>query len=292
MYAVSPLRYPGAKWRLEPFIYSLLERNGLKSGHYAEPFAGGSSLALSLLFKNYVDHIHLNDLDRSIYSFWHSVLNNTDQLVELIKNTPVSVKIWDEQKQIQQQKNNCSQLELGFSTFYLNRTNRSGILTAGMIGGRSQSGKWKIDARFNKKNLIDRIHNIAKFKNRINVYNSDAIDFINETGNNLPAKSLIYFDPPYYKKGQELYLNSYGHDDHYRLAQQITKRTYRPWLLSYDNVEEIRTIYNEVSNEHYELPYSASVERKGNEIFFSSPNLKACSKSLEEKIFHKARSFK
>lgn len=283
MYAVSPLRYPGAKWRLEKFVDSILIANNLRGGHYAEPFAGGASLAISLLLQNYVTNIHLNDLDRSIYAFWHSVLENTDDLLRLISETPVTMEIWHEQKAIQSKKQDISLIELGFSTFFLNRTNRSGILNAGVIGGKHQSGQWKIDARYNKNNLISRISRIAQMRNNIHLYNLDAIDFLRLCDSKLPTNSFIYLDPPYFVKGQELYLNFYDKEDHHQLSEYVLGSLNRPWMVSYDDVPEIKELYSKAyaTEEPYLLPYSASVERRGREVFFLSPNL-----STETQLIH------
>ena len=150
MYAVSPLRYPGAKWRLENFVSAILKDNNLEGGHYAEPFAGGASLALSLLLNGTVSEVHLNDLDRSVFAFWKSITEYSDDLIKRIISTPVTMDVWFTQREIQKNKKNADILDLGFSTFFLNRTNRSGILTAGVIGGKNQIGPWKIDARYNK----------------------------------------------------------------------------------------------------------------------------------------------
>lgn len=275
MYAVSPLRYPGAKWRLEKFVHSVLLANKLEGGHYAEPFAGGASLAISLLLQNYVSEIHLNDLDKSIYCFWHSALNHTNELIELISETPVTIDTWNEQKLVQLNKSLATPLELGFSTFFLNRTNRSGILTAGVIGGKNQTGNWKIDARFNKENLIARILRIAEKKNSIHTYNLDAVDFLKKCNAKLPAKSFVYLDPPYFVKGQELYMNFYNQEDHFQLSNFVLEELNRPWMVSYDDVPQIKTLYSKAhaTEEPYLLPYSASKERKGKEVFFLSPDL-------------------
>lgn len=275
MYAVSPLRYPGAKWRLEKFIDSILIANNLKGGHYAEPFAGGASLAISLLLQGYVTDIHLNDLDRSIYAFWHSVLDHTEEFLTLIHDTPVNIDSWYSQKEVQERKDSVSLIELGFSTFFLNRTNRSGILNAGVIGGKKQAGYWKIDARYNKINLCSRISKIATMKSNIHLYNLDAVDFLKLCDTQLPTNSFIYLDPPYFVKGQELYLNFYNEKDHQSLADYVLSSLTRPWMVSYDDVPEIKKIYSRAyaTEEPYLLPYSASVERKGREVFFLSPGL-------------------
>lgn len=283
MYAVSPLRYPGAKWRLEKFVNSILITNNLANGHYAEPFAGGASLAISLLLQNFVSNIHLNDLDKSIYAFWHSALEDTENLIRLISDTPVSMDIWHKQKSIQTNKNDASLIELGFSTFFLNRTNRSGILNAGVIGGKNQAGNWKMDARYNKENLIQRIIRITEKKKSIHLYNLDAIEFLQKCDSSLPDKSFIYLDPPYFVKGQDLYLNFYNEENHRELSRYVLQTLSRPWMVSYDDVSEIKSLYSKAypTEEPYLLPYSASVERKGKEIFFLSPAL-----STEAHLIH------
>lgn len=274
MYAISPLRYPGAKWRLEAFISSLLKLNRIDGGHYAEPYAGGCSLALSLLFSEQVKEIHLNDLDRSIYAFWKSVTEYSSELIERIHATEINIETWREQKEIQKNKRTASIVELGFSTFFLNRTNRSGILNAGVIGGKAQLGKWRIDARFHKQHLIERVQKIATFKSRIHVTKLDALDFVRRRGASLPAKSFLYLDPPYFVKGQELYLNSYRPADHARVAEVVLGTVGIPWMVSYDDTTEIRALYKTARKEKYELRYSASLSRKGNEIIFLSPGLR------------------
>ncbi|MDQ7966542.1 DNA adenine methylase [Pseudomonas plecoglossicida] len=276
MYAVSPLRYPGAKWRLEKFVNALLKANNLQGSDYVEPFAGGASLAISLLLQGYVGKIHLNDLDRSVYAFWHSVIHETEGLCRLISDTPVSMDVWRAQKMIQSEKGQAGLLELGFSTFFLNRTNRSGILSAGVIGGKEQAGKWKIDARYNKVNLISRVEAIAGKGSSVQVYNFDALEFLSICNQSLPASSFIYLDPPYFVKGQELYLNFYNSSDHARLSSFVQQELSLPWMVSYDDVEEIKQLYSlsYATEEPYLLPYSASKVRKGREVFFLGPGLK------------------
>ncbi len=157
----SPLRYPGGKGRLSAYFKQIYKANSLCGGAYVEPYAGGAAVALSLLIDGYASKVIINDIDLSIYSFWHSVINKTEELCRLIRDTQVDVKTWERQRRIHKERGQHNLLELGFSTFFLNRSNRSGILDAGIIGGKSQSGKWKIDARFNKNELIKRIQRIS-----------------------------------------------------------------------------------------------------------------------------------
>ena len=152
----SPLRYPGGKNKLARFIASLCVSNNI-SGHYVEPYTGGASVALKLLLDGYVNEITINDLDRSIYAFWHSILTNTNKFCRKIRNTEVTLNNWKRFRKIFLNKEKASLFDLGFATFFLNRTNRSGIINGGVIGGVKQKGEYKIDCRFNKDNLIDRI---------------------------------------------------------------------------------------------------------------------------------------
>lgn len=268
----TPLRYPGGKGQLTPFIKLLFQSNKLLDGHYVEPYAGGAGVALGLLFGEYASHVHINDLNKSVYAFWHSVIHETEALCALIQRTEISMEAWREQKLIQTQAVAPTLLELGFSTFYLNRTNRSGILNAGVIGGKEQTGPWKIDARYNKEDLISRIKKIAQYRNRISIYNQDAADFIKKELPNVPNRSLVYLDPPYYVKGQDLYQNYYRHEDHSDIAILVSDISQR-WIVSYDQAPEIRTLYKNFRSLVYGYHYSAANRYEGSEVIFFSKDL-------------------
>lgn len=270
----SPLRYPGGKGKVADYFKQVFKENFLYDGIYIEPYAGGASVALALLFNEYASKIIINDIDRSIYSFWYSVLNLTDELCKLIIDTPVTLENWERQRHIQKDKQQQGLLEVGFSTFYLNRTNRSGILNAGIIGGRQQTGEWKIDARFNKEELIERILKIAQYKNKIDLYNSDAVKLVQSLRNTLPQKSLFYFDPPYYIKGKDLYLNYYQDKDHQDIADEISKVSNQKWIVTYDDVSQIRNLYSNYRKKDFNLSYSAGSSNKvGKEIMIFSDNI-------------------
>jgi len=269
----SPLRYPGGKARIANYVKRIFVKNSLGGGIYVEPYAGGASVALTLLFECYASKIIINDKDRSIFAFWDSILNETEKFCELIKKTPVNLKTWKVQKEIQKRKKDCDLLELGFSTFFLNRTNFSVIIKAGVIGGQKQEGEWKIDARYNKEDLIRKIRKIASCKHQIEVYNLDTIDLINFLKERLPEKTLFFFDPPYHVKGKDLYLNYYDDKDHEAVAKEIGKITKQKWILTYDNVSFISNLYNEYEYLEYSLSYSAAKARKGNELMIFSDNI-------------------
>lgn len=269
----TPLRYPGGKSKLANFVKLILEENFLLDGHYVEPFAGGAGIAFALLFEEYVMHAHINDLNRSVFSFWDSVLNETDDLCRLIWDTPVTVEEWQRQKGVQRAPDEYSTLDLGFSTFFLNRANRSGIITAGVIGGVNQNGKWKIDARYNKEALVARILKIASYRSRISIYNDDAKDFLNNVVPELPDKTLVYLDPPYYVKGKDLYQNHFVHEDHVSLAEVVTNNIRQNWIVSYDFVPVISEIYREFRQIDYQLSYSAATRQKGSELMVFDDSL-------------------
>lgn len=271
----SPLRYPGGKNKLAPFIAKICADNSI-NGHYIEPYSGGAAVALFLLFEGFVKHITINDNDRSIYAFWHSVLNNSDKLCDKISSTPVTIEEWKRQREVQKNKENCDLLELGFSTFFLNRTNRSGIIKGGVIGGINQCGDYKLDCRFNKDDLIKRIKSIAQKRDSISLYNEDALilldmDFI---CNSNPNDTLIYFDPPYYIKGQSLYTNYYKKNHHQALCDRIKSLMDMNWIVSYDDADEIKNLYYDCKMIDYTINYSASTLRKGKELIYFSPTIK------------------
>lgn len=266
----SPLRYPGGKYKTYEYIKNLVLTN--VSTTYIEPFAGGAAVAFKLVMDGVVKKIIINDFDRSIYALWYSVLNHTNELIELIENTPIDMETWYKQKQIQDNKENESLLSLGFSTLFLNRTNRSGIIKAGVIGGKNQSGTYKLDCRFTKPVIIKKIKEISKLKRQISIYNMDAVLFI-KTVIKKTRNSFTFFDPPYYLKGPGLYTNFYKQQDHLMLAKTIqTNMKYRKWIVTYDACIEIKEMYNKLFYQTFFLNYSAQNKRQGIEYMFFSNN--------------------
>lgn len=269
----SPLRYPGGKGALSNFIKLVTAQNDLSDGDYVEVYAGGASIAWSLLFEEYVRRVHVNDLNASLVAFWRCVLEDTEALCRLILDTPVTMEEWYRQRDVQEMARNHSILEVGFSTFFLNRTNRSGIMKGGVIGGKGQAGPWKIDARFNKPDLIQRIQRIAGYANRIFLYNLDATDFIRDVLPTLSERTLVYLDPPYFQKGQELYEDHYSEADHATIANLVSAHLRHPWIVSYDATPEIMSLYKDHRHILYSISYSAQDRYAGSEVLFCSSSL-------------------
>lgn len=267
----SPLRYPGGKWRLSSFFERLIDLNFTKPPTYVEPFAGGASLALSLLISGKVSEVFLNDLDPSVHAFWRSVLEHTDELCLLLETTPVTAIEWARQKRVYAAGVKSGTLGLGFATFFLNRTNHSGILNGGMIGGKSQAGEWKVDARFNRGALVSRLKRIAALKDRVHLSNRDAIEFLED--HNRGRNKLVYLDPPYYRAGRALYLNAYRPEDHVKVRDSVLQLSSR-WVVSYDDVSTIRRIYKGYRSRSLSLLHTARTARQGKEVMFFSPSVR------------------
>jgi DNA adenine methylase len=272
----SPLRYPGGKQILARILGHLIRLNGREGGVYVEPYAGGAGAALSLLYGEYVRSVVINDADSRVYSFWDTALNRTDRLVKLIRDTPLSVEEWKKQRAIYLKPERHSRLCVGFATFYLNRCNRSGIIgNAGLIGGLNQTGRWKIDARFNREDLARRIERVARYRERIELFNLDATELLRMI---LPEPSradraFVYLDPPYYTKGSQLYLNHYTPADHSALAEYLSDATFT-WVMSYDNAPAIRELYSSYRQISFNLGYSAREWKIGKELLIIPPHLR------------------
>lgn len=266
----SPLRYPGGKGKVANYIKLVLLENDLVGRQYVEPYAGGASVALSLLFGRYVGRIHVNDLDRSVHAFWRVVLDRPDELCSLIRETPVTMEERTRQQAIQQ-GTDPDELELAFSTFFLNRTSRSGIIGGGVIGGRGQTGRWKIDARFNREDLIIRVQKIARFGSLITLTGMDTAEYLRTV---LPTidDPVVYLDPPYYVKGEGLYENAYQHEDHEEIAA-VVRRLDVPWIVSYDAAPAIVAMYEGCEALFYDLAYSAADRYRGDEVMFFSSQI-------------------
>jgi DNA adenine methylase len=268
----SPLRYPGGKGKMFPYFVEVVKANNLYSCTYCEPYAGGAGLALKLLSSGFVERVALNDIDPSIFAFWHSAVNAADQLCGMIEDTAVTIDEWRRQKAVWQTGDLANPVELGFAAFFLNRTNRSGIIDgAGPIGGYSQDGPWKLDVRLNKAPLIESIQRIRAFRQQISVTMLDAIQFASQRF--AERDTLCYLDPPYYVKGSKLYRNFYRHDDHCEILDLLVRHRDARWVVSYDDVSQIRKIYAEFEPISYSLSYSAGTKGTGREVIYFSDAL-------------------
>lgn len=279
----SPLRYPGGKAPFAPFIAEVMRQNDLLGGHYLEPYAGGAGVALELLFQGHASHVHINDADPAVYAFWISVTKHSRALLNLLESTPITIEEWFKWRSILRGESKASMVEKGFATLFMNRTNRSGILKAGVIGGKSQDGNYKLDARFKKDVVAARIKEIAKHSTSISVYCEDSLSLLGRCSDFLPKKSLIYLDPPYYVKGKGLYRNYYEHDDHVAIAKKLQQKSFKlPWVVSYDNVEEICAMYQLSRSLSYGLNYTAQRRYVGNEIMFFSQGIVVPDESIPQ----------
>ncbi|WP_122605777.1 DNA adenine methylase [Pseudomonas viridiflava] len=271
----SPLRYPGGKARFAPFIAEVMRANGLKSGHYLEPFAGGAGVALELLLDGHAAHVHINDLDPAVHAFWSAATVDPEGMLKLLQDTPITMDQWHYWRSVMLvQDPDISLAERGFATLFVNRTNRSGILKGGVIGGKAQTGTYKLDARFSKAMIAARLERIAVNADRISVYCEDAFHLLSRASDILPEESLIYLDPPYYVKGRGLYRNFYNHEDHLQIAKLLQTPDFEtPWVVSYDSAPEICEMYSQNEALSYGLHYTAQARYVGDEVMFFKEGL-------------------
>jgi DNA adenine methylase len=282
----TPLRYPGGKTKMGAYLATVMRANRLVDAGYAEPYAGGAGAGLYLLFRGYASRLYLNDIDRGVISFWRAVLSRNDEFAKRIERVALTVEEWDRQKRTLTTA--AMGFDLGFAFFYLNRTNRSGIMNGGIIGGREQTGKWGIDARFTRAELAARVRAILPFRRQISVTRLDALAFLDELPRGAP-KILTYLDPPYFQKGQDLYTNFYEQDDHAAIAERLG--AYRqPWVMTYDACDEIRSLYRNHRVLDSELSYSAREVRRGKELVIFGPGV-VQPRDLESSTRSKRRGF-
>jgi DNA adenine methylase len=269
---VSPLRYPGGKTKFYTYVREILSCNDMLGETYIEPFAGGAGLALKLLLNEDVSRIVINDFDPAIYSFWHSVLYETEAFCELIENAILTTNQWNLQHSIYLESDTSDPLTLGFATFYLNRTNISGVVKGGMIGGQGQNGKYGLDARFNRQTLIKKIKTIASHKEQIVLLNLDARELLQPRQLRKFYKIFINLDPPYVKKGAQLYKNAFSESDHRELCE-LVKQCRRKWIVTYDVCPLVADLYKSYRSSYLDVTYSIQASKKAKEYIFFSDTL-------------------
>jgi len=259
---------------LYPYIKEVISINNLHTYTYVELFAGGAGIAIALLLNNDVKEVIINDFDYCIYAFWYSVINETEKLVYLIEQTPITISERLKQKAVYTHASVHTLLEVGFATLFLNRTNRSGILTGGVMGGNDQTGKYKMDCRFNKAELIRRIRLIASKRERIILLNMDASELLmtQEQFNN--KQCFFFLDPPYVVKGGDLYKKAFTQYDHTHFQNVVnTHLSNKKWLMTYDNVPLITELYNNYTTKSFYLKYVANNKKQGSELMIFSSSI-------------------
>jgi len=269
---VSPLRYPGGKTKFYSYVKEILSCNDMLGETYVEPFAGGAGLALKLLLNGDVSRIVINDFDPAIYSFWYSILNKTEAFCELVENAVLTQEQWRIQRSTYMNLDITDPLALGFATFYLNRTNVSGVVKGGMIGGQEQNGKYGLDARFNRHSLINKIKTIAAQKDQIVLLNQDAKEFLQPQQLRRFYKTFINLDPPYVKKGAQLYKNAFCESDHRELSE-LVKQCCRKWIVTYDICPLVAELYKDFRSSYLDVTYSIQSSKRAKEYIFFSDNL-------------------
>jgi len=268
---ISPLRYPGGKAALYPRLREIIRSNGFAGCTYVEPYAGGAGAALSLLVTGQVERIEINDLDPAIAAFWSTVVHEPDFLAHQIRKAKLNVREWQKQKAIYREADASNPTTLGFATFYLNRTNRSGVLNGGPIGGLDQTGNYKIDARFNREGLTERIRIISLYAEKIQVTSRDGLEIIRDACRR--RNTFVYADPPYFEKAGSLYLNAFRPSDHEALAKLLNQRAQKTWVLTYDNVPQVGELYPDRARHTFGLHYSAHRVLRATEVMVVSDSL-------------------
>ena len=263
----SPLRYPGGKAALSDLLSEIRRLNRLGAYSFAEPFAGGAGAALTMLFSEKAPDVFINDADPAMFDFWWTVVNRPGPFLDCLREKRVSMAEWRRQREAYADAR-AARLRRGCAAFYLNRCNRSGIImNGGPIGGPEQKGRWKLDARFNKAGLRERIERIVDYRSRILVSSLDGIEFIRSMD---PDSTFFFIDPPYYEKGQTLYLNSLDDAYHGQLAACLKGMKRRAWVVTYDDCEPIRRLYEGWADiRPFSLRYAASRRRMGSEIMIT-----------------------
>jgi len=264
----SPLRYPGGKSAMVGLLRQIRKLNGLGDRAIAEPFAGGAGASLALLYLEETREIYVNDSDSAIYDFWWTVAKRSRPFLDMLASTSVTMAEWYRQRAMYRSKGRTSRLRRGFATFYLNRCNRSGIImNGGPIGGIKQTGKWRLDARFNKSELQRRCEKVAEYGDRIHVSCRDGIEFIES----LSAEATLFFiDPPYFVKGKTLYLNTLNEKYHASLAARLKSMRDAAWLVTYDDCPQIREMYGGWATVRpFSLRYAAAERRSGTEVLIA-----------------------
>lgn len=253
---ISPYRYPGGKSKIIDYLYTHLKLSTAKK--LISPFTGGGSFELAMLQAGVIDHLHINDLDTGVYSFWWVLKHMPYVLIERLKSIrPTHKDYFYAQALIKSDYQGADVVEAAWASLLVNRLAYSGIIKANPLGGKKGSKKVLL-SRWNPNDLIRRIEKIHSLSEKIEVTQINAVKLIEEAY--WQNETTIFIDPPYVNKGKELYQCFYTEDDHRELshllnslyfgfpgADIIVTYDYNDWLdnlYMYPEKERIGRIYS------------------------------------------------
>lgn len=269
--SLSPLRYPGGKASLAGVFSDVIRDLDIRNATYVEPYAGGAGAAIALLREGVVDRVVINDIDPAVHAFWCAVTQDNEAFIDRVGSAPLTIDEWLRQRDVYRAKDISDPLALGFAFFYLNRTNRSGVLNAGVIGGLDQSGNYKMDARFNRETLTARLKTVGDFAGQIEVSDLDGRSVIRNYASRPDV--FLYIDPPYVQAGSQLYLNAFDGRDHQALAAAVDQIEAAHWLITYDVAPLVQNLYRGHFQCLLELNYSARHPGRAEELLVASPHV-------------------
>lgn len=272
--AASPFRYPGGKGFLTPFLADEISRRfGDIKPSYAEPYCGGAGAATNLLLSGSVERLLLNDADHRVYSAWKAMLSETERFLERVATAKVNLETWhDCIEKLHSKPDAVYDFNTGFAAFFINRTSRSGVLLgSGPIGGYSQEGNWKIDARFNREALSNRIQRLGDRRENIVLSCQDGLSFCKELEmKQVLAKTFLFVDPPYIEAGGRLYYDGMTEAKHDALANWLRSDSAPHWLLTYDDHPLVRENYEGLPEHKIQVQYSLARRRAEKELLYKS----------------------
>lgn len=262
-------RYPGGKSRIVKEIRKRMESRGFLSGDsFHDVFVGGGSVLLHVAGWFPRSPLFANDIDPWINSFWEVVVGPKSQFNEFLEKLRITPTV--DSFVLLRNSAPDNRLDRAFRAVFFNRTTFSGMFTSGPIGGYNQTGRWKIDCRYNHKAMVSAMlymREKLRLDERLHVTGIDAVSYVSGVDD-----GFMYLDPPYMGQGKALYREAV---DHHSLAQIL--RNKKKWLLTYDDCDDVRMAYGYADIEEIPMRYSIRGKKKewvGNKELFITPSLR------------------
>ncbi|QOT19275.1 DNA adenine methylase [Paenarthrobacter sp. YJN-5] len=276
----SPLRYPGGKARMAPWLTDTFEGllGPMDVEIWLEPFGGGAGAALTALCTGKVPEAWIVEANPALAAFWTTVMNDGPALAARVERTIPTLALFQESREnvgAALAGEHLNVFDLGLSAFILNRCSRSGMIlpSVGPIGGKMQAGQHTIAARFNAGALADRIRAVHALGDRFKVFAGDGISFLEDLPDSgVQDEVFCFVDPPYIGVGNDLYAVGMDDDLHQRLARALNRLT-TPWLLTYDAHPRVPLLYPGSHVVEFDIPHTAGSSRVGTEYLVLGPGM-------------------
>ena len=236
----GPLSYIGGKNRLAKQLIAMFPPHVT----YCEVFLGGGQV----FFRKEPSKVEvINDIDNEVVNFFRCAQQHPEEMVRCLKFVLVG-REWFRLFNVQNPAG-LTDIQRAVRFFYLQKN-----CYAGLVRDRHYGAKVVGAPGFNPSRLPELLTNVHKRLARVQIESLPFQEFIPRFDR---PGTLLYLDPPYWRR--KLYNFNFADED-YRILSDLLSSISGKFILSVDDVPQLRELFAWATITDVEVPYTSQKE--------------------------------